>query len=87
MHYDAKVTSKGQMTLPSEVRQLLSVEKGDTVRLIIQNNQVVLMRRPDIMDFAGALHDPNRKAVTIEEMNESIADAVVEGHECSVDRH
>ena len=32
MHYLAKITAKGQMTLPVDVRRALGVESGDYVR-------------------------------------------------------
>jgi len=39
----AKVMPKGQITLPKDIRQKLSVETGDRVALIWDNDHVVMM--------------------------------------------
>lgn len=39
----AKVMSKGQITLPKDIRDKLGVEAGDRLVLIWDNGQVVLM--------------------------------------------
>jgi len=39
----AKVMSKGQITLPKDIRQKLSIETGDRVALIWDNDRVVMM--------------------------------------------
>lgn len=40
---NAKVMSKGQITLPKDIREALKLETGDRVTLIYENNQVILM--------------------------------------------
>ncbi|MCL2490853.1 MAG: AbrB/MazE/SpoVT family DNA-binding domain-containing protein [Propionibacteriaceae bacterium] len=39
----AKVMPKGQITIPKDVRQKLSVDTGDKVALIWDNDRVVMM--------------------------------------------
>ncbi len=43
----ASVTSKGQITLPKSVRQLLGVESGDKIVFDAQGEQVVVRRLDD----------------------------------------
>lgn len=71
--YEATVTSKGQITLPKEIREQLGLRKGRKVQLTIDGGNVVQMsaRRSSILDLVGILPKPKR-AVTIEEMNEAI---------------
>ena len=38
----AKVMSKGQITLPLEIRKLLSLSTGDNVSFIVNGNNVIL---------------------------------------------
>ena len=38
----AKVMSKGQITLPKEIRKLLGLNVGDRVSFIVNGNQVIL---------------------------------------------
>lgn len=40
---NAKVMSKGQITLPKDIREALRLGTGDRVTLIYENNQVILM--------------------------------------------
>ncbi len=40
---NAKVMSKGQITLPKDIREQLHLGVGDRVTLICENNRVVLM--------------------------------------------
>ncbi len=40
---NAKVMSKGQITLPKDIREALGLKTGDRVTLIRQDNQVIMM--------------------------------------------
>ena len=40
---NAKVMSKGQITLPKEIRMQLGIDTGDRVTLICDGDQVVMM--------------------------------------------
>ena len=40
---NAKVMSKGQITLPKDIREALKLGTGDRVTLIYENGQVILM--------------------------------------------
>ena len=72
-----KLTTKGQITVPQEIRDYLKIEPGDEVYFYINNlGRVVLRARPrDLREMAGILKDRvprRRRPVTIEEMNEAI---------------
>ncbi len=70
----AVVTSKGQITIPAEVRKKLGLKPGDRVRFIEGENGEYILRPKtgSIMDLKGFLKWTG-KPVTIEEMNETIA--------------
>lgn len=40
---NAKVMSKGQITLPKDIREALKLSKGDRVTLIYEDNQVIMI--------------------------------------------
>lgn len=40
---NAKVMSKGQITLPKEIRSRLGLSTGDRVTLVCEGNQVIMM--------------------------------------------
>lgn len=45
MRYSAKMTSKGQVTIPVEVREALGFEQGDFLAFEIRADYVVVTRR------------------------------------------
>lgn len=78
----ALITSKGQITLPKEVRDRLSVKPGDTVEFIEEGGRTwVKPRTLRALDLAGVLHRPGMKAVSIEEMDDAIAEMLGEDDE------
>ncbi len=48
----AKITSKGQVTLPREIRERLGVGDGDRVRFELENGVVVLYPQLNTPSFA-----------------------------------
>ena len=70
---ESTVTAKGQTTLPKAVRQALSIQAGDRVRYIIQDDQVRLIGVRPINRLYGVLqhHGP---AATLEDMDDAIAE-------------
>lgn len=57
----AKVTSKGQVTVPKAVREALGIEAGDEVVFRVEGNRAVLARTPDFLDIAGSIRVPAAK--------------------------
>lgn len=54
----AKVTSKGQITVPKAVRQALGIVEGDEVVFRVEGNRAVLARTPKFLDLAGTIAVP-----------------------------
>jgi len=78
MIYEGKITSKGQTTIPKEIRQKLNLKAGDKISWSLEGERVVFRaKNKSITDLAGMLYRPGQKAATIEEMNDAIAEAAV----------
>ena len=73
------MTSKGQITVPKDVRIKLGLKPGDRVRFLVEADGRVrlLPAKRDIGELVGILPKPKR-ALTIEEMDVAIARAVAE---------
>ncbi len=71
------MTSKGQITVPKDVRLRLGLKPGDRVRFIVEGDGRVrlLPAKRDISELVGILPKPKR-ALTIEEMNEAVGRAI-----------
>ncbi len=58
MDASAKVTSKGQVTVPKAVRDALGIEEGDEVLFRVEGNRAVLARTPNFFELAGTIKVP-----------------------------
>lgn len=76
---ESAVTSRGQTTLPRQVRKSLGLEPGDRVRYIISDGEVRLLKARSVMELEGILRRPGQKPVSIEEMEQAIGKGAVEG--------
>ena len=74
------VTSKGQTTIPKEVRDAMGIKDGTALRWRLDNGVLTVRAKTKrLEDFAGALGSPPKgRRVTIEEMKEYIRQAVNE---------
>lgn len=64
MDIAAKVTAKGQVTIPKEVRKALSIAEGDHVVFRVEENRAVLARTPHLLDLAGSIAVPTGRRGT-----------------------
>lgn len=51
----SKVTRKGQVTIPQEIRVTLGIREGDTVQIVLENDRVMLRRIVPWAELAGSL--------------------------------
>ncbi len=76
-HYQAKLSSKGQLTVPGPVREHFELKTGDIVDFYVDEaNRTVRMvaRNKSIVELAGTLDAyrlPGGHAASIQEMNEA----------------
>ena len=79
----ATMSSKGQLTIPKEVRDELKLDAGTRLYVTVQNGEVVARpKNRRLADLAGILgKPPSGRSVTVEEMDEAIMDAVAEDDE------
>jgi len=72
----AKMTSKGQVTIPKRVRQRLRLGTGDQVEFVLQEAGTVLLRPLDrpVRELFGILPRTEGAAPSLEEVDRSILD-------------
>lgn len=61
MDVAARVTSKGQVTVPKAVRDALGIKDGDEVVFRVEGSRAVLARVPNFLDLAGSVRVPAAK--------------------------
>ena len=76
----ATITSKGQITLPKEVRLRHGLKPGDTVEFLEEDGRTyVQARKIRAIDLAGILGPPpSGQSLAIEDFDDAIMDAVAE---------
>ncbi len=57
----AKVSSKGQVTVPKVVREALGIKEGDEIVFRVEGTRAVLARTPDFLELAGSIQVPAAK--------------------------
>ncbi len=64
MDVAARVSSKGQVTIPRAVREALTIQEGDQVVFRVEGQRAILARSPDLIHLAGSVSVPAAKRGT-----------------------
>ena len=65
------LTTKGQVTIPADVRRRLGLHPGDRVAFIVDGDEVRLVRRENRIEAAFGICRPET-SLSVEDMNEVI---------------
>jgi antitoxin PrlF len=57
----ARMSSKGQLTVPKAVREALGLEAGDAVVFRVDGNRAVMAKTADFLALAGTIRVPAAK--------------------------
>ncbi len=68
------LTSKGQITIPKEIRDQVKLKPGQRVWFDVDTRGRLILtpRNQDINSIIGILKSPHRKPVTVRQMNEAV---------------
>ena len=81
---DATLTSKSQLTLPKAVREAMGIGPGDRIRFVPSLNGFrIVALKGDVTRLRGMFKGRRTKAVSIDEMHQSVAEAAVRRFERS----
>jgi len=64
MDSSAKITSKGQVTIPKSVRDALQLREGDELLFRVERSRAVIAKTPDFLELAGSVPVPAAKRGT-----------------------
>lgn len=70
----SRLTRKGQVTIPAEVREHLALKSGDAVEFVVLENGTVMVKPAylDVMDLEGFLARKGKKRLSIAQMSQII---------------
>ena len=71
MTNDATLTSKGQTTIPKEIRDSLGMKPGDRMTFTVMPDATVIMRvkSRSVTELAGVLQRKGRKPIPVEQLS------------------
>jgi AbrB family looped-hinge helix DNA binding protein len=58
MEVSARLSSKGQVTVPRAVREALSLQEGDRLVFRVEGDHAILARTPDLLALGGSISVP-----------------------------
>jgi antitoxin PrlF len=70
------LTSKGQITIPKEIREQVQLRIGQRVQFDVDTKGRLILTPQvhDILSLKGIIRSRRRRSVTVREMNEAIAE-------------
>ncbi len=72
----ARLTGKGQVTIPKKIRDYLQIDTGSKIDFVIDENgevKVIPLFVP-VENLSGILHRPGMQAVSLEDMEQAITE-------------
>ena len=71
MSTDATLTTKGQTTIPKEIRDSLGMKPGDRMTFTLMPDSTVVMRvkSRNVTELAGMLHKKGRSPVPVDQLS------------------
>ena len=71
----ATLTTKGQVTIPKEVREHLGIDTGDRLSFVVQEDGSVMVKplTRHVRELVGLLRRPGQRPVPINQMDVGIA--------------
>jgi antitoxin PrlF len=68
------LTTKGQVTIPKDIRELLHLHCGDKIEFFVKQNGEATIRpiSKKVDEVFGMLQNISQKSVSVEQMNEAI---------------
>ncbi len=84
MTYTSTITTKGQVTIPADIRKFFKIKPGDIVVFKKIKNMVTIAPNVDIMSIAGSLSKHAIKGKTLQQIidleHKAIEEATVEDY-------
>jgi antitoxin PrlF len=71
MSTESTLTSKGQTTIPKDIRDSLGIKSGDRMTFTLMPDGTVLLRvkNKSVMNLAGSLRRKGRKPLPVEQLS------------------
>jgi antitoxin PrlF len=83
---DSTLTSKGQTTIPAEIRQKLKLKPGDKIRYFVDGDKVYFkVKNKKLSDLAGLLHRAGQAAASPKVSDKAVGEYLADDDKRIVD--
>lgn len=66
-----KITRKGQVTIPKEIRDMLYLKEADILVVSNDNNKIIMEKMPPLLELRGSVKVPDEiKNLSLKEIKE-----------------
>lgn len=65
------LTTKGQVTIPSEMRQQLQLQPGDKIGFLLEDGHIILFKKLDNIEAAFGICKP-KKTASLKDIEDAI---------------
>jgi AbrB family looped-hinge helix DNA binding protein len=74
------ISTKGQLTIPSHIRDQLQLEPGTKVRFLVDDDGSLILFpiKGKVSDLYGSSRQEGQKPLSIDDMNEAVAQAAAD---------
>lgn len=69
-NYTSTVTTKGQITIPKELRDLKGMKPNEQVLFVLKNGEVTIRKMLSFEELSGGLHNPKIKPISNKRLRE-----------------
>jgi antitoxin PrlF len=67
------LTSKGQMTIPKEVRKALNLRPSEKVIIVVEGNQAIIQPlKGNLLDIGGSVKMTDKKPIDFKKVREEV---------------
>jgi antitoxin PrlF len=79
MDTTARLTSKGQVTIPKAVRDALDLHQGDQIVFRVEQKRAIVAKTPNFIELAGSVYvPPEKRGLPWEEIRRQAHQALAE---------
>ncbi|TAK37140.1 MAG: AbrB/MazE/SpoVT family DNA-binding domain-containing protein [Chloroflexota bacterium] len=72
------VTSKGQVTIPAEIRRMLRVSPHDKIAFVVEDDEVRIARRGSVVAQTAGVLKTDQPPLSAEKLREAAEQAIAE---------
>ena len=67
-----KVLAKGQVTIPKAIRELLGINQGDDLVIVVDGERIILSKKHDVYDIFSEIAERKGKKLSMNDIKREL---------------